>query len=64
MVQSIYMQYMTRYFIKFGNHLDGFSNIFSLCNILLQVIYSHELNILLNLIPILKKSFRFLIIWV
>lgn len=51
MVQSIYMQYMIRYFIKFGNDLDGFKNICSLCNILLQVIYSYELNIyiLINL---------------
>ncbi len=35
MVQSIYFQYTIKCFIKFDNRLNGFSNIFALCNIFL-----------------------------
>jgi hypothetical protein len=34
MVQSIDIQYMTKYFIKFCNYAKFFYNIFALCNIL------------------------------
>jgi hypothetical protein len=33
MVQSILIQYMTKYFIKFCNYLNHLKNIFALCNI-------------------------------
>ncbi len=33
MVQSIHIQYMTKYFIKFWNHFNHFCNIFALCSI-------------------------------
>jgi hypothetical protein len=33
MVQSIHIQYMTKYFIKFCNYFNHFKNIFVLCSI-------------------------------
>jgi len=42
MVQLIHIQYMTKYFIKFDHCLNGFWNIFTLCNILLKVLYFHK----------------------
>jgi len=38
MVQSTYMQYIIKYFIKIYNYLNHLKNIFALCNILLQVL--------------------------
>jgi hypothetical protein len=32
-VQSIHIQYMTKYFIKFCNYFNHLKNIFALCNI-------------------------------
>jgi hypothetical protein len=43
MVQLSHIQYTTKYFIKFDHCLNGFWTIFTLCNILLEVLYCHNL---------------------
>jgi hypothetical protein len=42
MVQSIHIQYMIKYFIKFYNYLNHLKNIFALCNISQQHLNSHN----------------------
>jgi hypothetical protein len=42
MVQSIHIQYMIKYFVKFCNYLNNFKSIFALCSISLQHLNSHK----------------------
>ncbi len=42
MVESTHIQYITNYFIKFCNYLNHFESIFSLCNILLHILFYHK----------------------
>jgi hypothetical protein len=46
MLQSTYMQYITKYFIKY-NYLNHLKNIFAFCNILLQILSLQGICILM-----------------
>jgi hypothetical protein len=43
--QSIHIQYMIKYFIKFCNYLNHLKSIFALCNISWQHLNSHKYTI-------------------
>jgi len=42
MIESIHIQYMIKYFIKFYNYLNNFKSIFALYNIFLQHLNFHK----------------------